>query len=96
MTLDQDLLLQLSEVLDGDGEAAFHLREAGHGLQAGAEHLPALRLLRPTGEREAADIASEPDARHQHDGALAGTGIGQLGRGGDEVVDLHLTPWTGG
>ena len=92
---------ELVEGLDGNGEAALHLRERGDGLHALVADVAFLRVLRPARKRLAGQVAREADAGHEHHRALAGRGVGQLGVRVDEFVDLHLRHpvswrWTGG
>src|SRR5690606_15569365 len=90
MPFHEDLLLQLVEALDGNREAAFHLRKRGDGLHAAITNFLLLHLPRPTRERLAGEIPRKADAGHEHDGALAGGGVRQLGLGVNELVDLHF------
>ena len=72
MALDEDLLVQLSQIIHRLGKGVGHFRQGADGGQHGIQHLYALGLFGPGGEGGTAQIARQPHAAG-HDDAIIGT-----------------------
>jgi len=89
MPLHEDLLVKGGEVVHRRREVRVHLRQGFHGRLDRLQQAEPVRLLRPGGERQLAEVAGQPHPAGHDNAVLRAGALAEDRRRNEELVDVH-------